>query len=215
MAEAQGCFTPPFLWQRQKPYNMARLLQAPRAMTLAHFPGRDPFRISAWQAPRQLRGWLTDDSSLTARIRARCVRFSLQVISQGKRSVMPDERAALGVHHHGELWVREVLLIADGVPVVFARSLVPATVIPASWHLLHRLGGKPLANVLFNDPRVVRSPLEAARLDTRDSRWHYAARATGRSDLPPLWARRSAFRRIGNPLLITEVFLPEIRTLAP
>jgi chorismate-pyruvate lyase len=128
-------------------------------MTLAHFPGRDPFRIAAWQAPRPMRGWLTDDSSLTARIRSRCGRFSLQVVSQGKGRVMPDERAALGVHHHGDLWIREVLLIADGAPVVFARSLVPETGIPAVWHLLHGLGGRPLANVLFNDPRVRRSPL--------------------------------------------------------
>lgn len=184
-------------------------------MTLAHFPGRDPFRIAAWQAPRFMRGWLSDDSSLTARIRARCRHFSLQVVSQGKGRVMPDERAALGVAHHGDLWIREVLLIADGVPVVYARSLVPTTSIPAAWHLLHGLGGRPLANVLFNDPRVRRSPLEAARLDARDSRWHHAARATCRADLPPLWARRSVFRRSGCPLLITEVFLPEIRTLTP
>jgi chorismate--pyruvate lyase len=128
---------------------------------------------------------------------------------------MPDERAALGVAHHGDLWIREVLLVADGVPVVFARSLVPTTSIPAVWHLLHGLGGRPLANVLFNDPRVRRSPLEAARLDARDSRWHHAARATGRVDQPPLWARRSAFRRQGSPLLITEIFLPEIGTLTP
>ena len=63
-------------------------------MTLAHCPGRDPFRMAAWQAPRAMRGWLTDDSSLTARIRARCGRFSLQVVGQGKAGVLPDELAA-------------------------------------------------------------------------------------------------------------------------
>jgi hypothetical protein len=51
-----------------------------------------------------------------------------------------------------------VLLVADGEPVVFARSLVAATTIPAAWHLLHGLGGRPLAAVLFDDPRVRRSP---------------------------------------------------------
>ena len=119
-------------------------------MTLAHFPGRDPFRMAAWQAPRAMRGWLTDDSSLTARIRARCGRFSLQVVGQGKAGVLPDELAALGVQRHGALWQREVLLLADGEPA-----------------------------------------------------------------LPPLWARRSAFRRHGVPLLVTEIFLPAIRNLNP
>ena len=184
-------------------------------MTLAHFPGRDPFRMAAWQAPRGMRGWLTDDSSLTARIRSRCGRFSLRVVSQGKGVVLPDEMAALGVHRHASLWQREVLLIADGAPVVFARSLVADTTIPADWHLLRGLGGRPLAAVLFDDPRVARSRLEAARLDARDSRWYHAARATGNADLPALWARRSAFRRNGAPLLITEIFLPAIRSLAP
>ncbi|WP_235943297.1 chorismate--pyruvate lyase family protein [Zoogloea dura] len=184
-------------------------------MTLAHFPGRDPFRMAAWRAPRGMRGWLTDDRSLTARIRSRCGRFALQVVSQGKGVVLPDEMAALGIHRHGRLWQREVLLIADGEPVVFARSLVATTTIPAAWHLLHGLGGRPLAAVLFDDPRVRRSPLEAARLDARDSRWHHAASATRNADLPPLWARRSAFRRDGAPLLVTEVFLPSIRNLAP
>mgnify|MGYP000871479022 CR=1 FL=1 len=184
-------------------------------MTLAHFPGRDPFRMAAWRAPRSMRGWLTDDSSLTARIRARCGRFALQVVSQGKGRGLPDEMAALGIHHHANLWQREVLLIADGEPVVFARSLVATTTIPAAWHLLHGLGGRPLAAVLFDDPRVRRSPLEAARLDARDPRWHHASAATLRTDLPSLWARRSAFRRYGTPLLVTEVFLPAIRNLAP
>ncbi len=77
-----------------------------------------------------MRGWLTDNSSLTARIRARCGRFSLEVVGQGKAGVLPDELAALGVQRHGALWQREVLLVADGEPVVFARSLVAATAIP-------------------------------------------------------------------------------------
>jgi len=98
---------------------------------------------------------------------------------------------------------------------VFARSLVAETTIPAAWHLLHGLGGRPLAAVLFDDPRVRRAPLEAARLDARDPRWHHAARATGAADLPALWARRSAFHRAGVPLLITEIFLPAILNLAP
>ncbi len=119
------------------------------------------------------------------------------------------------MQRHGALWQREVLLLADGEPVVFARSLVAATAIPAAWHLLHGLGGRPLATVLFDDPRVRRSPLEAARLDARDPRWHHAAAALGEPALPPLWARRSAFRRHGAPLLVTEVFLPAIRRLNP
>ena len=77
------------------------------------------------------------------------------------------------------------------------------------------LGGLLLAAVLFDDPRVRRSALEAARLDARDFRWHRAVQALGQPALPALWARRSAFRRHGVPLLVTEIFLPAIRNLNP
>jgi chorismate--pyruvate lyase len=180
-------------------------------MTLAHFPGRDPFRMAAWQAPR-MRGWLTDDSSLTARIRARCGRFSAGG-EPGQGRVLPDELAALGVHHHGDLWQREVLLIADGEPVVFARSLVAGTTIPAAWHLLHGLGGRPLAAVLFDDPRVRRSPLGGPpgcpRFPLASRRAPPASRSApcGRAVRP--------FTARACPLLITEIFLPAIRNLAP
>ncbi|MCE1184022.1 chorismate lyase [Zoogloea sp.] len=184
-------------------------------MTLAHFPGRDPFRMAAWQAPHPMRGWLTDDHSLTARIRARCAHFSLRLVFQGKGPALPDERAALGGVPHGDVWHRDVLLLADGVPVVFARSLVAGPVVPPAWHLVRHLGGRPLAAVLFDDPRVRRSPLEAGRLDARDRRWHQACAALGETRLPPLWARRSAFVRHQEPLLITEIFLPAIRSLRP
>jgi chorismate--pyruvate lyase len=39
--------------------------------------------------------------------------------------------------------------------------------------------------------------------------------ALGQPALPALWARRSAFRRHGVPLLVTEIFLPAIRNLNP
>ena len=182
-------------------------------MTLT--PCRDPFHPAPWRAPRGMRGWLGDEGSLTARIRARCGEFSLCLLAQGKGRALPDERAALGVLRGGELWQREVLLIADGVPVVFARSLVATPTIPAAWQVLRHLGGRPLAAVLFDDPRVSRSPLMAARLDARDPRWQHAAAAGLEGASPPLWARRSVFRRAGVPLLITEVFLPTIRSLLP
>jgi chorismate--pyruvate lyase len=184
-------------------------------MPFAHFPGHDPFRRALCSAPRALHGWLGDDQSLTARLRARCTDFSLRLLFQGKAAVLPDEFAALGAHGRGPLWLREVLLVADGEAVVFARSVVAAPAIPAAWQVLRHLGGRPLAAVLFDDPRVKRSPLAAARLDARDPRWHHAARAAGGLAPPPLWARRSVFMRGAAPLLITEIFLPTIARLAP
>jgi len=164
--------------------------------------------------PARLRPWLTDSSSLTARIRARCERFSVRVLGQRLARVHLDEAAVLGLRAGELAWLREVVLEADGVAVVYARSVMPRGNLRGGWSLFTGLGSRPLGAALFADPRIVRQPLHVARLDGRDRRYGLAtaiAPAAGRS----LWARRSVFLLGGRPLLVCEVFLPGIAQLRP
>ncbi|NTV09629.1 MAG: chorismate lyase [Zoogloea sp.] len=185
-------------------------------MNSAQLQGSTSFSRQLWRAPRAMRGWLGDDASLTARIRARCDAFSLRLLGEARTVPAADERAVLGLRDRRPVWLREVLLQADGVPVVYAHSLLASAAIPPTWRLLRGLGGRPLAAVLFDDPRVTRAPLSAARLDARDPRWLRACLAAGLApaETGPLWARRSVFRHGGVPLLVTEIFLPAIERLA-
>ncbi|MBI1904823.1 MAG: chorismate lyase [Rhodocyclales bacterium] len=164
--------------------------------------------------PAALRPWLTDPDSLTARIRVRCGAFSVAVVRQAPGRAMRDETTLLGLRTHERVWVREVLLVADGVPVVFARSVVSRRHVRGAWYLFHGVGSRPLGAALFADPRIARLPLAAACLDARDARYHRAIEVTGLPSAPRcLWARRSVFRLRGRPLLVTEVFLPAIQKL--
>ena len=52
-------------------------------------------------------------------------------------------------------------------------------------------------------------------LSRADVEISHAIALHGQPALPALWARRSAFRRHGAPLLVTEIFLPAIRHLNP
>jgi chorismate lyase len=168
-----------------------------------------------------LRAWLTDPGSLTSRIRLRCVTFSVTVLRQCLAGVHRDEAAVLGLRRGELAWVREVLLVADGCPVVFARSVLPRRNVRGAWNLFHGIGSRPLGAALFADPRITREPLACACLDRRDARYHYALRATGAEGQAfdvavrpaALWARRSMFRLHGRGLLVTEVFLPAILKL--
>lgn len=156
--------------------------------------------------------WLTDAGSLTARVRARCSRLEVQVLAQSLARPHRDEAMLLGMRA-GEIgWLREVLLVADGVPVVYARSLLPRRNLRGGWRLLAGIGNRPLGAALFADPRISRSPLACRRLDRRDARYHRALVASD-SAAPALWARRSVFRLKRRSLMVCEVFLPAIRTL--
>lgn len=177
------------------------------------------FRPDSWllrppraTLPAPLRPWLTDPASLTARIRARCGRFSVRVLGQRLAPVQGDEAAVLGLRSGALAWLREVALEADGVAVVYARSVMPRSNLRGCWNLFTGLGSRPLGAALFADPRISRQPLHVARLDGRDRRYHLAARI-----VPPggrgLWARRSVFLLGGRALLVCEVFLPGILDL--
>jgi chorismate--pyruvate lyase len=66
---------------------------------------------------------------------------------------------------------------------------------------------------LFTHPLVQREPLHYKALRSTHPLYRRAAAVLGD---PPgkLWARRSLFHLHGAPLLVTEVFLPEILRLA-
>lgn len=158
-------------------------------------------------APPWLRPWLGDKASLTARIAARCKRFEVRVLRQGRALPNHDERALIGLPRSRHAWLREVLLLADGVPVVFAHTVLAPQHLRGAWRMAAAIGGRPLGAALFAEPRIVRGELSCERIGAAHALHRRAAKALG-MPLPALWARRSRFMRRSAPLLVTEVFLP-------
>jgi hypothetical protein len=75
-------------------------------------------------------------------------------------------------------------------------------------HLMH-LGSRPLGEVLFTDPHVRRGPMEAACIQV-GQRLHRRAFGEWEEGLEPIWGRRSLFRIDDRPLLVCEIFLPDL-----
>jgi chorismate--pyruvate lyase len=160
-----------------------------------------------------LRHWLTARGSLSERLRDGCnAGFRVQCLNQGLRPAWPDEREVLHLAAHERTLVREVLLYCGATPVVFARSLAAARHLDGPWRSLRGLGSRPLATMLFADPRIARGALQFCRLDARKPLQHRAAMAVP-AMAAELWARRSVFCCDRAPLLVTEVFLPGVLTL--
>ena len=75
--------------------------------------------------PRPLRNWLSDHGSLTARLKARCAAFRVLPLRIGIARPNPDEVELLGLRPGMRAYVRDVLLLCNEVPVVFAHSVLP------------------------------------------------------------------------------------------
>ncbi len=156
--------------------------------------------------------WLHDHGSLTKRIQQRCEKFNVQNIYNGLSMASRDEINLLNVTRPQHIYTREVFLYADDKPVVFAHSVVAAHHLRGTWHTLQHFGNRPLGALLFSHPLVQRAPLRFRALKPEHTLYRHAAIGM---DNPPLslWARRSVFSLHGAPLLVTEVFLPDILKL--
>lgn len=163
-----------------------------------------PFR-----APRELRGWLSDRGSLTRRLKARHADFRVSPVARGLAPPFLDEAHVLRLGPKTHAYVRDVLLVGGGRIRVFAHSVLPRASLRGAWCGISRLGTKPLGEALFSDPRIRRLGLTIRRLDARHPLYRAARHHTGLT-ARHLWARRSVFCLNGQPLLVTEVFLPAL-----
>ena len=146
----------------------------------------------------ELKNWLSEPGSLSVRCANLCQCFRVRLLSYGCRGA------------GGKLWVRNVLLECDGVPVIYARSELLARRRGRLLRWLSGLGHCSLASVLFSVPRFVRLGREYRRLDRRDPMFREAVLAAQLQACQTLWARRTQYRLGDESILVTEVFLPAL-----
>jgi chorismate--pyruvate lyase len=179
-----------------------------------------------------LRRWLSAPGSLTARLRLHG-KVTVQVLSQGRQTLWPQERAALRCQQGH---VREVVLRIDGRPAVWARSSTTLRAVKGPWRAIKGLGTRPLAELLFEHSQVRRDPLVSQRFAQQAPERRHLARTwaglllgpalheashtpqTAPSqatpiNAPPAWARHSVFWHRGHPLQVLESFAPWVTIL--
>lgn len=153
--------------------------------------------------------WLADAGSLTRRVQGACAgRFEVRLLGQTWGAALPSERRILRAGLRGRVLIREVELLCDGVPRVFARTVIPFRSLSGAARQLGRLGVRPLGAVLFAHPATGRDMVEFARLSPADLLY---AKAVGHLQGEPpavLWGRRTLYRYAGKRLLVNEIFLP-------
>lgn len=173
-----------------------------------------------WKLPRQLSraqtpehamvDWLIDTGSLTQRLIAHCRgRLSVQLVNQAFQRPTLSESQILGMPNNELAWIRQVHLLCGGKPLVFARTVIPLRSLGGPRRRLTRLGNRSLGALLFADKSMRRGEMEIARFKPRHTVFSVAIKHT--QDKPTaIWGRRSVFFLGRKPLLVSEIFLPEI-----
>ncbi len=162
----------------------------------------------------KLQPWLIDNGSLTARLQQRFSKFAVEPIAVKYAKLIQDEAGLLRQSIHKTALIREVLLMGDNQPVVFAHSVIPSASLRGAWNGLGRLDNKPLGATLFANPKVKRTALSYKKLTPNHALYQHATQHLAQEPdvrKPPyLWARRSIFSLSCANIMVTEVFLPQL-----
>lgn len=149
--------------------------------------------------------WLLEPNSLTAKLKQHCSEFTVQVLNENTFSLNPGQQQllacaeAVGIN-------REVLLLCDGKPMVYAQSWLPVTQDMQQQQLL-ALGDRPLGDVIFQHPDLKRTEIEVAQFDCQHPVQQLVSQYS--EVIKPLWGRRSVFSLARSRFLVAEIFLPE------
>lgn len=158
--------------------------------------------------------WLLDPASLTQRLQTVCGEFRVEVLRSSWLRPTLDELRALNLRPGQRALVREVHLLCDGRPWVFARTVIPRETLAGKYRRLTRLGNRSLGAVLFADNTMRRDQVHVARL-TPAHKLYACATSSLTSRPKHLWGRRSLFYLRERPLLLSEIFLHDMRSCSP
>ena len=168
----------------------------------------------AQASPVQAR-WLQRPGALTAGLR-QLGHVTLVVLDERAGTLPQDEAWLLDLIAQHPVWIREIMMSIGNVPSVVARSITPLDASTQQWAGMRSLQTRPLADMLYHDPHITRSPFRTSQLHAEQPLYQTVRHALP-DTCPPaqtLLARSSTFWLNNQPLMVSECFLPGFWTLA-
>lgn len=156
--------------------------------------------------PPRMRGWLLDRGSLTQRlIDLSDGNFHVEILRQQIAYPTLSESRVLKLPLRQKAFIRQVALHSHGVPLVYARSVIPLKTLTGRLRSLRNLKNKPLGALLFKDSAMKRGPIETGCTKS----YAYASQEFFNKTVTTVWGRRSLFYLDKKPLLVSEQFMPD------
>lgn len=156
--------------------------------------------------PENVQSWVYEPGSLTQRLRDYYGdAVGVKILLQRWNTPFLSERRLLGLPENKYSLIREVLLHADGKPLILARTIIPASTIKVAKSNLAHLGSRPLGEVIFSYPKLERVEMDVALINPPT--WMQPATVEAHID-QPIWGRRTVYAIAHRQMLVSEFFLP-------
>jgi|TARA_B100001079_G_C16254571_1_gene444953 chorismate--pyruvate lyase len=135
-------------------------------------------------------------------------RFHIDLISESWCIAMKSEKKLLSLRDNETTFIRESYLSCNNKKLVYARTVIPRQTLKKQNQNLTRLGQKPLGEILFNNNKIYRENIKYAKIPLSDELHSKAREYCNISS--ELYGRQSMFYIKNKPIIVIEVFLPDI-----
>ncbi|MDA9210727.1 chorismate lyase [Methylophilaceae bacterium] len=152
----------------------------------------------------KLKLWLLDMKSLSYRIRS-IAKLEIIPVKTSVKNIFLNEKKELGNIKSEHLYLREVLIYADKLPIMYARTALPLKYLRGFWHKIKKLNNKPLADIVFERKMIKRSDFKFKKPSINDE---FSRKVTilNLKNIKILATRQSTFQNKNKKVVLTEVF---------
>jgi chorismate--pyruvate lyase len=156
------------------------------------------------QIEHKLKFWLLDVKSLSYRIR-NIAKLEIIPIETRVSNIFLNEKKVFGHRKSEHLYLREVLIYADKLPIMYARTILPSKYLRGFWHKIKKLNNKPLADIVFERRMIIRSDFKFKKPSINDD-FSKRIKMFSLKKIKILATRQSTFKNKNEKVLLTEVF---------
>jgi len=156
--------------------------------------------------PADVHSWVYEQGSLTRRLRKVYGQsFTVEILFHRWKPAFIGECDLLKLPHQQYNLIREVLLHADGKPLILARTVLPEHTIKIAKRNLSHLGTRPLGEVIFSYPKLERLDLNISCIQYAQWRQELTNKVNVEQQV---WGRRTVYAIQRQKMLVSEFFLP-------
>ena len=139
---------------------------------------------------KEILSWLNEPGSITSRIKS-FSNFKLKLLKDGPGEVdiIDDD---LIISNYKENNIREVILLSDEEPLIYAKSIIPLETIRLGLGILGNLKENPLGDILFSNPEIKKKHMLFAKFE---------------SNKRIFYGRKGIYTVKGYPFSVCEIFL--------
>ena len=139
---------------------------------------------------KEILSWLNEAGSITSRIKS-FSNFKLKLLKDGlgEVDIIEDD---LIISNYEENNIREVILLSNEEPLIYAKSIIPLETIKLGLNILGNLKENPLGDILFSNPEIKKKYMLFARFQSKEEIFY---------------GRKGIYTVKGYPFSVCEIFL--------